>query len=325
MSRKKRLRKIQKVLLEMGAGNFFYRIKRSSKTDAVEALISSMNMIGEEVEEVLVHQGYVNAHSTIKHIVLMNFMIDSNGKIQALNQQASTILFFSKEDMIGRSFESFLDEGYLLKWKEHMAHFKDKKIGDAVLDLSFRTKHGLLVPSACYLNILEGKDGCKEKLLITVVKHSRKQVELDSNFLSQKKRPSKSAYPALSNYPKTPSKQKVRLTNEDIQKISQARDLMLNNLERDFPSIKDFALEIGTNTFKLKYGFKELYGVSVFRFLRNERLRKAKMLVQYGDRPFKTIAHLCGFKSVPHFTRIFKEQFGLTPTQLREISKSEDN
>src|SRR5690606_40191990 len=112
-------------------------------------------------------------------------------------------------------------------------------------------------------------------------------------------------------------RKKVRLTQDDIRMIEDARSLMLSDLAKDFRPLKEFALQLGTNTFKLKYGFKELYGISVYRFLRNERLRKAKVLVQYGDEPFKIIAQLCGFKSVPHFSRIFKKEFGHTPTELR--------
>src|SRR5690606_35759667 len=102
-------------------------------------------------------------------------------------------------------------------------------------------------------------------------------------------------------------------------------NFLINNLERDLPPLNELARELGTNTFKLKYGFKELYNTSVFRFLRNERLRKAKMLIQYGDRPFKTIAHLCGFKSVPSFSATFKSEFGYTPTELRKKFSSEDS
>ena len=323
MSKKKRLKKIKEVLLEMGAGRFFYRIERSSKTDTVEALISVLNMMGEEIEDALVHQGYVNVHSTIKHIVLMNFILDLNGRIEAVNQEVYDLLFYQPEDMIGELFGFFLDPASVLKWNKHLDDLKDKKLSDTSIDLNFIAKQGLLMPSACYINELEGRGNTNGKLLITVVKHSMSHVELEPVFLNQDAMGSAVSHSVEFDNPITPSKQKVRLTSEDIRKISELRDLMLNNLGRDFPSIKELALEIGTNTFKLKYGFKELYGVSIFRFLRHERLREAKMLVQYGDRPFKTIAHLCGFKSVTHFTRVFKEQFELTPTQLRKISKNE--
>ncbi len=324
MSKKKRLKKINNMLLEMGAGKFFYRVERSLKDDNVEALISALNMMAEEIEEALVHQGYANANETIKHIVLMSFVIDSKGYVEAVNQQACNILFYLCDDITGQPFESFLVEDSAQKWKENWKHLKQKNQSDSSIDLIFRTKGGLLVPSACYINVIRGQDLINERILLTVVKHSKKQVELEED-LKQNTRINSNFIEKLSPTSKPPQKDKVRLSQEDIRKIAEARDILINNLDRELPSIRDFALEIGTNSFKLKYGFKELYGVSVFRFLRNERLRKAKMLVQYGDRPFKTIAQLCGFKSVPHFTRTFKKQFGYTPTELRNRSLSDDN
>ncbi|NGX82688.1 helix-turn-helix domain-containing protein [Aequorivita sp. KMM 9714] len=324
MSKKKRLKKISNMLLKMGAGKFFYRLERSLKNDDVEALVLVLNMMSEEIEETLIHQGYVNANETIRHIVLMSFLIDSEGYIEAVNHQACTILFYLCEDIVGQPFHSFLDEASVSKWKENWKVFNQKKLLDSSLELKFRTKESLLVPGACYVNRMRWKNLGKDTFLLTVVKHSKKQVELESNLKQQIVGFNKESKNKLFEISSSQTKEKVRLTNEDIRKIGEARDLLINNLDKDFPSIKEFALQIGTNTFKLKYGFKELYGVSVYRFLRNERLRKAKMLIQYGDRSFKSIAHITGFKSVPHFSRTFKKQFGFTPTELRKKSSFDD-
>ena len=52
-------------------------------------------------------------------------------------------------------------------------------------------------------------------------------------------------------------KPKLRLSFQDIRKIRAGHDIIINNLEMDFPSLKDFALQLGTNEFKLKYGLVE--------------------------------------------------------------------
>lgn len=323
MSKKKRLRRIKDVLMEMGAGKFFYRIERSSKSDQVEALISVINMMGEEIEEALIHQEYVNVNESIKHIVLMNFQIDLNGKIKALNQQACEILFYRPDEIVGQTFMSFLDETSISKWKKNLKNLLEKKLVDTSLNLTFKTRKGLLVPSACYINKLKGKSDDEESFIITVVKHSKKQVELEDYLKTSEPQTKKMNNKSLFNNSSLIKKQKVILNSEDIKKIREARDFLLNNLEKESPSLKELALQFGTNTFKLKYGFKELYGISVFRFLRNERLRKAKILVQGGNCSFKTIAYQCGYKSVPTFTNTFKSEFGHTPTELRKKFSSE--
>lgn len=325
MSKKKRLKKIWKVLAEMGSGRFYYHIEKSSKKDSIDAVISGINMMAEEIGEALVHQGYVNSNETIKHIVLMTFEIDLNGKVKSVNQQACEILFYNCEEIIGKSFETFLNEKSIAKWERHWNSIKDKKVVDTSITLTFNTKSGLLVPSACYINRLGGKNGKCETIIVTVVKHSKRQVELEEYLNAKKKNTGEKNVkeePVLSSMV---NKQKVILTSSDIAKISQVRNYFIDNLERDFPPIEKLAREFGTNTFKIKYGFKELYRVSVFHFIRNERLRKAKMLVEGTNITFKKITQLCGFKSVPSFSATFKHEFGYTPKQLRRKFNSENS
>lgn len=312
------------MLLEMGSGNFFYRVERSVKNDNMESLVMALNMMAEEIEAAMVHQGYVNANQTIKHIVLMSFIIDYQGCVKEVNQQTCSVLSYLCEDILGQPFNSFLDKTSSKKWQKSFKTLQNKEFHDTSMELTFMTKEGLLIPSACYITTYLKDIDVASKMLLTVVKHSKNDIELEfdqkQNIVKLKNIPKEGLSPSY----QIPKKQKIRLSYEDIAKIREARDILINNLENDFPSIKDFALQIGTNTFKLKYGFKELYGISVYKFLKNERLRKAKMLVQYGDRSFKSIAHMTGFKSVPHFSRTFKKQFGYTPTELRKRSSSDD-
>lgn len=323
-TKKKRLKQLQKMLLEMGSGNFFHRVERSVRNDNIESLVAVLNMVAEEIEAALVHQGYVNANATIKHIVLMSFILDSRGYVEMVNQRTCIILSYLCEDIIGKPFENFLDDTSVKQWRKSLKLLQRKEFHDTSLELTFRTKQDLLVPSTCYITTFMEKNGIKGNTLLTVVKHSKNNFEPESDLKQDFVHSKNAPKVQLDKASKQPTKQKVQLSNEDIRKLREARDMILNNLEKDFPSIKEFALQLGTNTFKLKYGFKELYGTSVYRFLRNERLRKAKMLVQYGDRSFKSIAHMTGFKSVPHFSRTFKKQYGYTPTELRKKSSSDD-
>src|SRR5690606_16911158 len=119
------LKKIAEALAEMAAGRFYYNIEKSSKKDNIDALISGINMMAEEISEALLHEGYVNSNETIKHIVLMNFEIDLNGKVKAINQQACDILSYTCEEIVGESFECFLNEKSVPKWKRHWNKLKD--------------------------------------------------------------------------------------------------------------------------------------------------------------------------------------------------------
>ncbi len=322
---KKRMQRINQMLLEMAAGNFFYRLDRSDKNDNVEALVIVLNMLAEEIQESFLHQGYVNSQGTTKHIVQMCFMLDENAIIRMINQRTSTILSTLYSNIIDRPFDSFLTEDSKIKWGKIWKILIEKDFYDTSIGLTFVTKDKLLLPNQCYITTFKREKTIQRKTLITVFHYSNSYRELEKNLRKSVVRFKNNQGQYLQGIINQPIKQKLRLSYEDIRKIREGHNIIINNLDKELPSIKDFAHQLGTNEFKLKYGFKELYGTSVFRFLIQERLRKAKMLIQYSDLAIKSIAHMTGFKSDPHFSRAFKKQYGIPPSELRKSSIKSDS
>ena len=56
------MQRINQMLLEMASGNFFYRLERSTKNDSLESLAISLNILAEEIQETMLHQGYVKTY-----------------------------------------------------------------------------------------------------------------------------------------------------------------------------------------------------------------------------------------------------------------------
>ncbi|MFG6686745.1 helix-turn-helix domain-containing protein [Mariniflexile sp. HNIBRBA6329] len=323
-NKKHRIQRINQMLLEMASGNFFYRLERSSKNDNLEAISISLNMLAEEIQETLLHQGYVNSNRPIMEIIQMSFVLDVEGCIEIVNQQACNILTVLHADIIGKPIDAFLEDHSKKAWIKTWNLLKQKDFQDLSLELKFISKSGLVIPKICYITTFKGEDANSRKTLISVIHHTTSQDDLEHDlkqrviqFSSTEKQPSDDTQ---SNN----QKQKIRLTFEDIHKIREGQKIIINNLEKDFPSLKDFALQLGTNEFKLKYGFKELYGTTVHRFLMEERLRKSKMMIQFTQQSLKSIAQMTGFKSIAHFSRTFKKRFGYTPSDLRKKSFEED-
>ena len=66
--------------------------------------------------------------------------------------------------------------------------------------------------------------------------------------------------------------------------------------------------------------FKRSFGCSFSAFLLAYRIEKAKLLLK--DRlPISEIALACGFHSFSYFTKVFREQSGMTPTAFRRKVK----
>ncbi|MCB0476070.1 MAG: helix-turn-helix transcriptional regulator, partial [Flavobacteriaceae bacterium] len=112
------------------------------------------------------------------------------------------------------------------------------------------------------------------------------------------------------------------LKNEhDIEIIQQIHDYILRHLELPLPTLQVLAHNFGTNEYKLKYGFKQLYNTTVFKFLIDERLKKSNLLIENTTLSLNRIATLCGFKSIPHFSKAFKMKYGCSPSAYRNLSK----
>lgn len=312
--RKVQLKKINKMLLEMASGNFFYRLERSDNQDNIQAMVLILNMLAEEIQEALIHQGHANAHGRVKYTIQMNFLLNHLGSIEMVNKHTCMALSYHLKDFIGRPFEDFLNGPSKECWQNVQQKLKSKGFYDTSLDLTFTTNEGLSVPCTAHITTCKGNHSSEHKTMVTVIHYTK---ELDEHEKAQRRNVISFKEKADRTI-KAPTKNRPKLSFDDIRKIREGRNLIMNNLENDLPSLKEFAHQLGTNEFKLKYGFKELYGTSVYRFLLQERLRKAKMLIQYTDHPIKTVAYKTGFKSIPHFSRVFKKTYGYTPSALRK-------
>jgi AraC family transcriptional regulator, transcriptional activator of the genes for pyochelin and ferripyochelin receptors len=108
----------------------------------------------------------------------------------------------------------------------------------------------------------------------------------------------------------------INLKSADIEKIYQARDILTHNYEHP-PSLLDLAQQIGINDNKLKYGFKEIFGTTVFGYLRDYRLEIARKLLQEQKHNVRTVVNTIGYANQSHFAAAFKRKFGMTPQDCR--------
>ncbi|WP_256441273.1 helix-turn-helix transcriptional regulator [Chitinophaga sp. HK235] len=71
------------------------------------------------------------------------------------------------------------------------------------------------------------------------------------------------------------------------------------------------------NDFKLKKGFKEMFGNTVFGYMNQVRMEKAKLLLLEGKNSIADISFTVGYKNPQHFTAAFKKHFGYLPSELK--------
>jgi AraC-like DNA-binding protein len=108
------------------------------------------------------------------------------------------------------------------------------------------------------------------------------------------------------------------LKNEDFDKIILAKTIVDTNLQAPYKLI-DLARLVGINDFKLKIGFKELTGNTVFGYINQVRMNNAYQLLANDFKTVSEVAFLVGYKNAQHFTVAFKKQFNILPGSLNKV------
>ena len=110
----------------------------------------------------------------------------------------------------------------------------------------------------------------------------------------------------------------------DIRLIEKAKNLMLEDISR-VPTILELARKVGTNTSKLKRGFKFLYGTTIFDFGHAYRMRQALNLLVSDRISVNEVASAVGYQHQTSFTASFRQYFGFSPKDARRMTSSNLN
>jgi AraC-like DNA-binding protein len=98
----------------------------------------------------------------------------------------------------------------------------------------------------------------------------------------------------------------------NVIKIRKAKDIIISRMAEP-PTLQELADEIGLNIKKLKEGFKQIYGDSVFSFLFDYKMEVARKLLEAGDDNVNEVGHKVGYSTSSHFIAAFKKKYGTTP------------
>jgi|TARA_B110000967_G_scaffold4815_1_gene4758 AraC-like DNA-binding protein len=98
----------------------------------------------------------------------------------------------------------------------------------------------------------------------------------------------------------------------NVVKIRQAKDIMIDRILEP-PTLTALASEIDLSLKKLKEGFKQIYGTTVFGFLFDYKMEVARKLLESGAHNVNEVGLKVGYSTASHFISAFKKQYGTTP------------
>lgn len=96
------------------------------------------------------------------------------------------------------------------------------------------------------------------------------------------------------------------------ERLLEARSILKSEFA-DPPSIEALARRCGLNEFKLKRGFKDVFSFTVFGYVRQLRMERARTLLESGNFNVTEAALEAGYSSLGHFASRFKRHFGVLP------------
>jgi len=99
---------------------------------------------------------------------------------------------------------------------------------------------------------------------------------------------------------------------ENVRKIRKAKEIVLDRMT-DPPSLEELAVEIGLSLKKLKEGFKELYGDTVYAYLIDHKMEEACRMLNSQKYNVNEVGIKLGYSSASHFIAAFKKKYGTTP------------
>lgn len=102
------------------------------------------------------------------------------------------------------------------------------------------------------------------------------------------------------------------INEENVLKIRKAKDIILENMAEP-PSLQSLADQVQLSLKKLKEGFKQLYGDSVYSFLLDHKMEVARKLLESGNHNVNEVGLRIGYSTSSHFIAAFKKKYGTTP------------
>ncbi len=101
------------------------------------------------------------------------------------------------------------------------------------------------------------------------------------------------------------------------QRLRRALAVIHDSLDQSL-SLATIAAEVGLDRYYFSRLFRQSMGVSPYQYVLQQRVEKAKQLLQNSDRSIAEISMDCGFANPSHLARHFRKVIGVSPKAYRQ-------
>ncbi|MEM6841315.1 MAG: two-component regulator propeller domain-containing protein [Bacteroidota bacterium] len=115
----------------------------------------------------------------------------------------------------------------------------------------------------------------------------------------------------------------VAVTSADEIFLKKAVTLVEENIEDPNFNVEALVKDMGMSRSKLHLKMKAITGQSCSEFIRTIRLKRAVQLMEKSDLSVKEIMYQTGFNTASYFSKCFKKQFGVIPSEYLKKDHAE--
>jgi YesN/AraC family two-component response regulator len=108
----------------------------------------------------------------------------------------------------------------------------------------------------------------------------------------------------------------VTATSADEKFIERVKNIIESKMNDERLSVEKIAEEIGLSRVQLYRKVSALTGIPVNEFIRKLRLKKSAQLLTQNWGPVAQVAYEVGFSNPSYFSKCFREEFGVLPSDF---------
>ncbi|WP_412021745.1 helix-turn-helix domain-containing protein [Burkholderia cepacia] len=110
------------------------------------------------------------------------------------------------------------------------------------------------------------------------------------------------------------------LGSRDYRRMAELRAFLASDAAQEL-SLDDIARHAGMSANAMQRQFRAAYGTTVFDFVREHHLQRARLALERDAVSVKQAAALAGYTSAANFATAYKRRFGVTPTLARRSDR----
>lgn len=170
-----RFKEINELFINYSLGNFDYKVELSPQLDEIDAFISNINMLGEELKATTISKNYFNnIFNSVSDII---FIMEENGEIRDLNKAGVALLKYPSVKPNGINLLQLFQNS-----DERVSFHNQLKKGFPVINMRARLKdtNGKAIECMISANKMEGNPLSENSEYQGIIKDVTKEKEMEN-------------------------------------------------------------------------------------------------------------------------------------------------